>query len=399
MDVISWQPYWLLKNGLQHSYPTLKSALKCDAVVVGGGITGALVAHRLVSSGIDTVLIEKDDVGAGSTSGSTALLQYEIDVQLFKLSKKVGFQKAAQAYRSCYQTIDTLEELSAQIGLEKHFIRGESIYVASRQRDIKDLEKEQLARKEAGINVDLISAKELKKKYQCIGHGALVAKQAAQLDPYLFTHQLIYNATRKGLRVFDRTLLKSFQNTLRGVDLKCNGHLVRAKKMIIATGYEANKWLPAGLVKLHSTYACSSKPNLEAARTLGRRIFWESARPYFYARSTPDKRVIFGGLDENFQDHIRRDKLIPVKSKKLMKEFSKKFPSLKLELAYAWAGTFGETSDGLPYIGSIPKYPHSYFACGYGGNGITFSVRAAHIIAADMLGKKHPDAEIFGFQR
>ena len=70
-----------------------------------------------------------------------------------------------------------------------------------------------------------------------------------------------------------------------------------------------------------------------------------------------------------------------------------------LEVAYAWAGTFGETKDGLAYIGVHPQYPHAYFALGYGGNGITFSLIAAEIIRGCFLGHANPDAHIFRFGR
>ena len=37
----------------------------------------------------------------------------------------------------------------------------------------------------------------------------------------------------------------------------------------------------------------------------------------------------------------------------LAKRFAEMFPNIELEVAYRWAGTFGETKDGLPYIGQI----------------------------------------------
>ena len=64
-----------------------------------------------------------------------------------------------------------------------------------------------------------------------------------------------------------------------------------------------------------------------------------------------------------------------------------------------WAGTFGETKDGLAYIGAHPRLPHAYFALGYGGNGITYSLIAAEIIRDDILGRKNPAAKIFAFGR
>lgn len=68
-----------MKNGLMATYPTLKQDLVCGVAVIGGGITGALVAYHLIQAGVDTVLVDKRDIGHGSTSASTSLLQYEVD--------------------------------------------------------------------------------------------------------------------------------------------------------------------------------------------------------------------------------------------------------------------------------------------------------------------------------
>ena len=99
-------------------------------------------------------------------------------------------------------------------------------------------------------------------------------------------------------------------------------------------------------------------------------------------------------LSPNKSDH-----LLAAKAKKLQHRFTDMFPQLDLEISYAWAGTFGETKDGLAYIGQTPEFPHAYFALGYGGNGITFSVIAAKIITDLHLGRTNPDANIFRFDR
>ena len=69
------------------------------------------------------------------------------------------------------------------------------------------------------------------------------------------------------------------------------------------------------------------------------------------------------------------------------------------KIDFKWAGAFGTTKDGLPYIGSVPERPNTYFALGFGGNGITFSVMTAEIIT-NMINKKNdPDASLFSFDR
>ena len=75
------------------------------------------------------------------------------------------------------------------------------------------------------------------------------------------------------------------------------------------------------------------------------------------------------------------------------------FPELPFKLDFAWAGTFVETEDGLPYIGSIKQLPHTYFALGYGGNGVTFSQLAAEILCDLLMGAENKDAGIYSFER
>ncbi|MEP7191022.1 MAG: FAD-binding oxidoreductase, partial [Roseiflexaceae bacterium] len=87
------------------------------------------------------------------------------------------------------------------------------------------------------------------------------------------------------------------------------------------------------------------------------------------------------------------------KRDKLVKRFRELFPAIDLEVAYYWAGTFGETTDGLAYIGETSEFPNGYFALGYGGNGITYSVIAAEIIRDIYTGRPNRDAEIFRFDR
>jgi glycine/D-amino acid oxidase-like deaminating enzyme len=118
-----------------------------------------------------------------------------------------------------------------------------------------------------------------------------------------------------------------------------------------------------------------------------------------YLRTTEDGRILMGGEDDPFDGINPREQRIPHKVEKLQARFRTMFPLIDLDVAYAWAGTFGETRDGLAYIGATPEYPHAYFALGYGGNGVTYSLVAAEILRDLVTGRPNKDAEIFRFGR
>jgi hypothetical protein len=100
VDLKSGYPYWAVKNNLMYAIPRLDAGLSCDVAVVGAGITGALLADELAGHGHDFVVLDQRDVCWGSTSASTALLQYEIDTHATDLVKRYD-QASAPGRRIC----------------------------------------------------------------------------------------------------------------------------------------------------------------------------------------------------------------------------------------------------------------------------------------------------------
>ena len=400
MNLTSSHPFWSVNNGLPENYPSLQRDVACDAVVIGGGITGALVAVHLVEVGVKTLLIDKRDIGTGSTSASTALLQYEIDVPLRELIKKVGPAAATRSYELCRGAIGKLQRLAARLKIDCGFECKPSLFLARHQREIPELREEFQLRRKMGIDLEFFDAAAIQKHFPFSRPAALFSQEGGQVDPHLLTHGLIAAGRRAGLEVCDRTEMKKLAQTRRGVRITTqNGFVITARRAVIAAGFESKGLLKGEAGTLKSTYALISEPLPKISGWKQQCLIWESGSPYLYLRTTAEGRVIVGGEDEDFVNAKRRDALISQKTRTLVKKFGRLFPDQPLEVAYAWAGTFGETKDGLAYIGVHPRFPHACFALGYGGNGITFSLIAAEIIRDGFLGKKNPDAHLFGFGR
>lgn len=101
MNLKSNEPFWLVKNGMLNSYASLREDLSCDVLVVGSGITGSLIAHQCMNDGYNVVLIDRREVCNGSSSATTSMLQYEIDIPLFKLIEMKGKEQAEACYKAC----------------------------------------------------------------------------------------------------------------------------------------------------------------------------------------------------------------------------------------------------------------------------------------------------------
>jgi glycine/D-amino acid oxidase-like deaminating enzyme len=401
MDLTSGYPFWPINDGLIQTYPRLDADASSRVVVLGGGITGALVAHQLIDAGIEAMVIDKRDVASGSTSASTALLQYEIDTMLSDLIDMRGASVATRAYVASRDAINKLASIAERLPDDTGFERKKSLYLATKKRDRKVLHREWELRRAIGIEVDWLEESEIAERFSFRRPAALLSHDAAQMDAYAFTHALLRDASHRGLRVFDRTDVTTIKPANDGVTLTtADGCVVRADHLVFATGYETHSFLERKVARLVSTYAAASEP-LTALTGWGEDhcLIWEHRRPYLYLRTTADNRVIVGGEDEDFRDPLRRDRLIGEKAVQLAKQFREMFPDIAMDIAFAWAGTFGETEDGLAYVGEQEKWPSCYFALGYGGNGITFSLLAAEIIRDALLGRTNENADLFRFER
>ena len=401
MDLKSGYPYWAVKNGLMHAFPPLQEDLRCDVAIIGGGITGALIADELANHGHDVALIEQRDVGWGSSSASTALLQYEIDTHMVDLAKRYGEADAALAYVQCAESIVMLQDKARAIR-DVDFAWMDSLYYASKRRDAKALREEFALRARHGFQVELLESDEVESRYGIDAPVAILSHQAARIDPYRMAYRLLARLQKRGSAIFDRTSIERIQATTRGISLQTSqGHVIRADHLVLAAGYANQQWLKKKVARNRSSYAFITDPiETETLGELKDTMVWESARPYLYMRSTGDGRLLVGGEDDNVDIPARRDARVDKKARTLQKKVARLFPDIPVAPAFAWAGTFAETEDGLPFFGPHAQHgPRVHFAMAYGGNGITYSMLGAGLLRALIEKRKHPLARLFGFDR
>lgn len=401
MDLKSGYPFWAVKNGLMQPFPKLEDDLRCDVAVIGAGITGALIADELAGHGHAVCVLDQRDVGWGSTSASTALLQYEIDVHMVDLAKDYGEADAVLAYRACSEAIDLLAAKAGEVR-DVDFGRMRSLYYASKRRHRSDLEDEFAMRKRHGFEVKWLEPGQVRETYGFAAPCAILSEQAARIDPYRMAHRLLQRLQGNGGHVHDRTPVNHISANGRGVELEtASGARIRAKHLVMAAGYASQKFLRKDVAKNRSSYAFITDPiDPSLLGPLQDTMVWESARPYLYMRTTGDGRLLIGGEDDDVDIASRRDAQVNAKARKLAKQVSKLFPHLPVVPAFAWGGTFAETKDGLPWFGPHEQHgPRVLFAMAYGGNGITYSMLGAGLLRALVERRKHPLARLFGFDR
>jgi glycine/D-amino acid oxidase-like deaminating enzyme len=400
MDLKSGYPFWVTKNGLLQCFPRLGESLRCDALIVGAGITGALIGYHLARAGMRVCVIDRREAGWGSTSASTALLQYEIDTEMHTLAERYGEADAVLAYRSCERAIGSLKALSRSLrGID--FQSMQSLYFASHWYHGNRLENEAAIRKANGFALEVLDRAMLRARFDVDSPIGLLTPVAAETDPYQFAYRLLGRIQSLGGQVHARTALERFDLRRNGVRAITDDNVViNCQHLILAAGYESQQWLDQRVASNRSSYAFASEPVPGGLGTLKKTLIWESARPYLYLRRTADERLLVGGEDDRVDIPLKRDALVEVKAAKLLKRVGKMFPALPLKIAFAWAGTFAETDDGLPFFGPHEQHgPRVHFAMAYGGNGITYSSIGAELLRDSLQGKLHPCTSLFSFKR
>ncbi|MEO5828276.1 MAG: FAD-dependent oxidoreductase, partial [Luteimonas sp.] len=280
MDLKSGYPWWTVRNGLPSQFPPLRANLRCDVAVIGGGISGALIADEFAGHGHEVAVLEGRDMGWGSTAASTAMLQYEIDTPMTTLAKRYGEADALLAYQSCVEAIGMLRAKAAEVR-NVGFARADSLYYASKARHLAPLRNEFELRARHGFAVRWLDTDSVREAYGFQAPAAILSKVAARMDPYRMTYRLLERLQRQGSAIHGRTTIATMRPHARGVELRTvDGLRIDAGHVVLAAGYESQHWLKQRVARNRSSYAFISDP-LEngAIGPLAKTLFWETARP------------------------------------------------------------------------------------------------------------------------
>jgi glycine/D-amino acid oxidase-like deaminating enzyme len=389
-------PVWLARGRRPAiQYAKTPGTIEPDVIVVGAGISGALIADALVTAGKSVAVFDRRGPLQGSTAASTALLQFEIDTPLSTLGRKIGREKAARAW---WRSADGVEHLRARIldlGLDCDFEERCSVYLPGDLLDLAGLKHEAEQRRAAGLRSTMIGRKELKALTGIARPGAILSTGTAEVNPVKLTGGLWRAAIARGVKIYapvEVDDVASFHDHVR-VKMK-GGRAVRAGAVVFATGYELAKFIKPKGYKIASTWAYATRIQKEKLWP-SRCLVWEAADPYLYARTDAAGRIIVGGEDEEFSDEPTRNRMLPEKVAAIERKLAELMPKVDPTPVTAWCGSFGQSPTGLPLIGAIPRHANCYAVLGFGGNGITFSAIAAQVLQRQICGLHDPDADLF----
>ncbi len=376
---------------------SLDRDLTTDVCIIGAGISGAITAQALAADGFSVVLLDRRPPLHGSTSATTALLQYEIDTPILKLRKQVGQKNATRAWQRSKLALDALAAKVMALDIDCDMERRCSLYLAGDVLDAKTLRKENDLRCAAGLHSQFLDRNALAQRYGIERAGAVLSFDSLTANPLQLAAGFLLAAQKHGAEIYSPVTVTNVDSRSRKVIVTTeDGPTVTARHVVYATGYEMPDGVDRSRYRIHSTYAIATKPQPQNLWP-GKCLVWEASDPYLYVRTLPDGRVLCGGEDEAFGDPKRRDALLAEKTAKLEHKLRDLFPEIDATADYSWCGSFGVTPTGLPTIGCIDGTHNVFAILAFGGNGITFSSLAAQLLCARLTGRGDIDAKLFSF--
>lgn len=398
-DLHESRPVWAGSPRLSLRTRKTPRADDYDVIIIGAGISGALMAHALADGKRSILVVDRRRPVHGSTLASTAMIQHEIDIPLHTLAGMIGEQKARRAWQRSARAVERLSEIVAGIGLSCGFERKKTLFLAGDAYGRRALHGEVEARRAAGIAAEFLDAATLAERFAIARTGAILSDTSASANPAQMAAGILRAGMARGVDLVSPLEITDLRTTADRVFLAtADGSILSAGHAIFCSGYE---FLEAVADKDHaivSTWALATPSGTALPSWLKHCILWEGADPYLYLRRSYDGRLIVGGEDENSADAYANPKKLHQKAKAIQRKAEMLLGIRLPEPDHVWAAPFGTTRTGLPLIGRVPGLTNVFAVMGFGGNGITFSQIAAEIVAADIAGHVDADADLFALR-
>lgn len=354
----------------RQEFESLKGDIKTDVLIIGGGISGLFSAYMLKKAGIDCVLVEKDKILRGVTSGTTAKITYQHGLIYDKIIKKYGTEKAYLYYKSQKNAFDKIISLAE--GMEVDFEYAPSFVYSLDNRE--KIEREIDALKKIGCDADFQEKTELPFYVE----GAVKIEKQAKFHPLKFGYEL-----SKELKIYENTKVLELK---AGEAVTKNGSIF-ANNIIVATHFPFINKHGGYFIKMyqHRSYALALE---NAGKIEG--MYVDEAKDGVSLRSHKDLLLLIGGSHKTGKKGGSFTELERVKEKyySKAKEVSR------------WATQDCMTLDSIPYIGRYSKNTKAlYVATGFNKWGITSSMVSAMILTDMIKGIKNEFEELYSPSR
>jgi sarcosine oxidase subunit beta len=354
-------------------------------VVVGGGVIGTSVAFHLAEAGVpDVVLIERDELAAGSTSQAAGGVRAQF-------SDALNVQLGARSLRA-------FADFGARPGHEIDFRPVGYLFLLSREHDVAAFERSIALQNRLGVPSRLLDPSEAARLSPPIDADGLLAAAFSPEDG-LATPEAVVQGYAAGARrhgAYVETACELLEVRVRGEELRAvvtSKGVVETPALVCAAGAWSRRVGEMVGVDLPVTpyrrQVLVTEPLPGLPERLPMTIDFASS---FYFHREGDGLLMGMSLEDEPPGFnlARDDAWIP----RLAEVLARRAPSLaEVGVAGGWAGLYEVTPDHNALIGEAPRPARLLYATGFSGHGFLQSPAVGEVVRDLFLGRP-PEVDV-----
>ncbi|RWB51563.1 FAD-binding oxidoreductase [Mesorhizobium sp.] len=361
-----------------------------DAAIIGGGFTGLAAARQLAKAGAKVAVLEAERVGWGASGRNGGHLNNGLAHSYLSAKAELGKERAIALYRALDDSVDTIEALVAEEGIDCNFRRAGKLKLASKPQHFEAIARNfEAIHAEVDPDTALLSPADLKSEVGSPFHGAMLSKKSAMMHMGRYVTGLASAAARYGAVIHENATVKDRKQTGKKHELTTSRGRLSADNVLVATGAYTTPnfgYFRRRIISVGS-FIIATRPLSKAEITAtmpGNRTCVTSMNIGNYFRLSPDNRLIFGG---RARFSATSDQRSDAKSGQILRaSLAAIFPQLaRVEIDYCWGGLVDMTKDRFPRAG---YHDGVWYAMGYSGHGAQLSTQLGMIMADAILGRE-----------
>lgn len=386
------QNYWLTTA----QFPTTDSSLPVpeivDIAVIGAGFTGLSAARTLAKRGARVAVFESETIGWGASSRNGGMVLTGLKLGVGQLKARYGQELTRRMYAASLASMDCVEEIVKEEGIDCDFSRCGHLEVACKQKHFDDYERQaEIIEVEFKHKLRVVKRNELNTEIgSSIYFGGMVDETSAGCNPARYVAGLARAAIKAGAQIYEQTRVNVIERDSLAGDLgwkiTTSRGVVWTHEVFIATsGYTgpATPILQKKIIPIGSFIITTEVLPKELAKELSprNRMIYDSKNYLYYYRLTPDRRMLFGGRAAFFPEN---DQTIRRSAELLRRGMIDVYPQLRdARVEYVWGGTLDFAFDIMPHAGQMDGM---YYAVGYAGHGVAMATYQGQKVAEMMAG-------------
>lgn len=393
--------YWLTTAEFPSTDASRPLPETADVAVIGAGFTGLSAARTLAKRGATVAVLESETIGWGASSRNGGMVLTGMKLGAQQLISMYGRERTRRMYAVSLDSIDCVEQIVKEEGIDCNFSRCGHLEVACKQRHFDDYERQaEIIEVEFNHKLRVVPRSELSAEIgSSIYFGGMVDEISAGCNPARYVAGLARSALKAGAEIYEHARVESITRDSRqgeaGWKLTTSRGAIWAHEVFVATsGYTgtATPALQKKIVPIGSFIIATEVLPKALAQELSprNRMIYDSKNYLYYYRLTPDGRMLFGGRAAFFPEN---DQTVRRSADILQRGMIAVYPQLRdARIEYVWGGTLDFCFDIMPHAGQIDGM---YYAVGYAGHGVAMATYQGRKIAELMAGEK-PDNPFVG---